>query len=126
MNMHSTNITQNLNKAAQVIYDKKGLNILCLDLRHISTITDYAIIAEGAVNRHVIAIAHAVIDEMAKMGLKPVRIEGLQSGDWAVIDFGEFMVHLFMPGIRDRYQLEELWRKGTIIDLKILLDKTEA
>ncbi len=114
-------MTDILNKAAQVIYDKKGMNILCLDLKNISTITDYVIIAEGAVNRHVIAIAQAVVDELEKSGLKPVRVEGLQTGDWAVLDFGEFMVHLFMPGIRDRYQLEELWRKGKIIDLKILL-----
>jgi ribosome-associated protein len=119
-------ITDILNKAAQVIYDKKGMNILCLDLRNVSTLTDYAIIGEGAVNRHVIAIAQALIEELEKNGLKPVRVEGLQTGDWVVVDYVEFMVHLFMPGIRDRYQLEELWRKGKIIDLKILLGKSES
>ncbi|HSX04639.1 MAG TPA: ribosome silencing factor [Rhabdochlamydiaceae bacterium] len=126
MNINSTtNVFEHLNKTAQVIYDKKGMNILCLDLRNISTITDYAIIAEGAVNRHVVALAQAIMGELAKHGLKPIRAEGMQTGDWVVLDFVEFMVHLFMPGIRDRYQLEELWRKGKIIDLKILLANSE-
>lgn len=123
--MSINSIHDTLNKTAQVIYDKKGMNILCLDLRGMSSITDFVIIAEGAVHRHVIAIAHAIVDELATLNLKPVRVEGLQTGDWVVLDYGEFMVHLFMPGIRDRYQLEGLWRKGKIIDLKILIENTK-
>lgn len=116
--MNSTSIDL-LNKVAQIIYDKKGINILCLDLRDLSTISDYVIIAEGGANRHVSAIGQAIIEELAKMGLKPVRMEGLQTGDWCVIDYIDFMVHIFMPGLRDKYQLEGLWRKGKIVDLKI-------
>ncbi|HSX12389.1 MAG TPA: ribosome silencing factor [Rhabdochlamydiaceae bacterium] len=119
--MNINSIHEVLNKTAQVIYDKKGMNILCLDLRGISTITDFVVIAEGAVNRHVVAIAQAIMDELSHLNLKPVRVEGLQTGDWVVLDYVEFMVHLFMPGIRDRYQLEGLWRKGKIVELKILI-----
>jgi ribosome-associated protein len=120
--MSKNSIQETLNKTAQILYDKKGMNILCLDLRGLSTITDFVIIAEGAVGRHVVALAQAVMDELAKLGLKPMRVEGMQTGDWVVIDYVEFMVHLFMPGIRDRYQLETLWGKGKIVDLNILVE----
>lgn len=119
--MRSINTLDLLNKVAQIIFDKKGMNILALDLRDISTISDYAIIAEGAVDRHVIAIAHAIIEDLEKIGVKAFRVEGMQTGDWVVIDYAEFMVHLFMPGIREKYLLEELWRKGKLVELKIEL-----
>ena len=108
-----------LNTIAQVIFDKKGSNILALDLRGVSTITDYAVIAEGNVDRHVIAIANAVEQALAEMGVKPVHVEGLQVGDWVVLDYLQVMVHLFMPGMRDKYQLEKLWKEGAIVDLQI-------
>jgi ribosome-associated protein len=108
-----------LNTIAQVIFDKKGSNILALDLRGVSTITDYVVIAEGNVDRHVIAIANAVEQALAEMGVKPVHVEGLQVGDWVVLDYLQVMVHLFMPGMRDKYQLEKLWKEGAIVDLQI-------
>lgn len=109
--------------AAQAIFDKKGINILGLDVRKISTITDYILIAEGAVNRHVIAIAQHLLDILKEQGEKQPRVEGLQEGDWVVIDCLNYMIHLFMPGLRDKYRLEELFRDGKLIDLKIELDK---
>jgi ribosome-associated protein len=117
-----------LNLIAQTIYDKKGMNILALDLRGVSSVTEYAIIAEGNVDRHVIAIAKAVINATSEIGEKPDHVEGLQFGDWVVIDFLEIMVHLFMPGLRDKYQLEKLWKEGTILDLNIVVNtvQTEA
>jgi ribosome-associated protein len=108
-----------LNRIAQVIYDKKGMNILGLDVRGVSSLTDYVIIAEGNVDRHVIAIADAVIDVLRQKGAKPIHTEGLQSGDWVVIDFLDIMVHLFMPGLREKYRLEDLWKDGQIIDFNI-------
>jgi ribosome-associated protein len=111
-----------LKAIAQAIYDKKGINILVLDVKGLSTITDYAVIAEGNVDRHVVAIAHAVQDEMEKRGEKPVYVEGMQTGDWIVLDFIDVMVHLFMPGLREKYQLEKLWKDGKIVDVKIDVD----
>lgn len=108
-----------LNTIAQVIFDKKGSNILALDLRGVSTITDYVVIAEGNVDRHVIAIANAVEQALAEIGVKTVHTEGLQVGDWVVLDYLQVMVHLFMPGMRDKYQLEKLWKEGAIVDLRI-------
>ncbi len=117
--MNNTNSLFYLNAIGQAIFDKKGSNILALDVRGISTLTDYVIIAEGNVDKHVISIAHAVIENLEKIGQKPLRVEGLRSGDWVVIDYLNIMVHLFMPGLRDKYQLEQLWREGHVIDLQI-------
>jgi ribosome-associated protein len=108
-----------LNLIAQTIFDKKGSNILALDVRGFSTITDYTVIAEGNVDRHVIGIANAVIDALEKVGEKPLYVEGLDAGDWVVIDYLHIMVHIFMPGLREKYHLEDLWKQGEIVDLKI-------
>lgn len=108
-----------LNRIAQVIYDKKGMNILGLDVRGVSSMTDYVIIAEGNVDRHVAAIADAVIDVMKEEGHTPVHTEGRQLGDWVVIDFLDIMVHLFSPGLRDKYHLEDLWKDGQLLDFTI-------
>lgn len=108
-----------LDTVAQAIFDKKGSNILCLDVRGISSLTDYVIIAEGNVDKHVIALAQTIIDALKEKGLRPIFTEGMQNGDWVVLDYLEFMVHLFMPGLRDKYQLEQLWKEGKIVDLHI-------
>lgn len=115
---------ENLNLIAQTIFDKKGMNILALDVRSFSSLTDYVIIAEGTVDRHVIAIAHAIEKAMGDAGKRAINIEGMKEGDWVVLDYLQIMVHLFMPGIREKYQLEELWRKGDIVDLKIVVSPT--
>ena len=98
-----------LNSIAQAIYDKKGSNILALDVQGISTLTDFILIAEGNVDRHVSAIGHAVIEDLRERGERPVHVEGMQSGDWVVIDYVTVMVHIFGPGMRDKYSLEKLF-----------------
>jgi ribosome-associated protein len=117
MNSHSN--LKDLNRIAQVIYDKKGFNILVLDVRGFSTMTDFFIIAEGNVDRHVKALSHAIFDEFSQLGVEPLHVEGQQEGDWAVMDYGDFVIHLFIPELREKYALEELWKKGKIVDVKI-------
>jgi ribosome-associated protein len=85
----------------------------------ISSITDYLLIADGNIDRHVIAIAKTLIEELKEEGEEPVRVEGLQTGDWIVLDYVEIMIHLFMPGMRDKYQLERLWPESKIVELEI-------
>ncbi len=114
---------QNVQAAAQVIFDKKGINILAIDVRGISTLTDYVLIAEGSVDRHVIGIAREIIDVLKGMGERPIHVEGLEQGDWVVIDYLNYMIHIFMPGLRDKYQLEGLFSDGKIIELNIKLDE---
>ena len=117
--MNKTNPLFYLNAIGQAIFDKKGSNILALDVHTISTLTDYVIIAEGNVEKHVVAIAQTIIDRMQQIGQAPIYVEGLKTGDWVVIDYLNIMVHLFMPGLRDKYQLEQLWKEGQIVDLQI-------
>lgn len=108
-----------LNLIGQTIYDKKGSNILALDVRGISSITDYIIIAEGSATQHVTAIARAIMEELNCDFRFLQYVEGLSEGEWVVLDFFDFMVHLFAPNMREKYQLEELWKEGEIIDLNI-------
>ncbi|MES2345789.1 MAG: ribosome silencing factor [Chlamydiota bacterium] len=112
-----------LNTIAQSIFDKKGINILALDVRDISTITDFVIIAEGNVDRHVVAIAQNIQNDLKLLGEKSIYVEGLEYGDWVVLDYLNVMVHLFMPGMRDKYQLEKLWGEGKIVDLNIVVSQ---
>ena len=107
-----------IQKICQAIYDKKGLNILALDVRGISTVTDYLIIAEGNVDRHVAAIANAIV---AETGVTPHHMEGKQSGDWVLLDFVDIIVHIFLPEVREKFRLEELWSKGKPIELSLTL-----
>lgn len=108
-----------LQAAVQAIYDKKGMNIITLDLRGISSLSDYFIIAEGNVDRHVKAIAGEIHDNLKKLGWQPFHREGEFSGDWIVLDYGEIMIHLFTPELRERYALERLWKESKIVNVKI-------
>lgn len=103
----------------KVIEDKKGNNPVVLDVRSISTLTDYFVFAEGNVNVHVNAIANAIIETMKEHRVSPLRVEGAHS-DWIVLDYGFIIIHLFVASIRELYCLEELWRDGFIITSNLL------
>lgn len=105
--------------AAQAIYDKKGFNALILDVRPCPTMTDFVIIGEGAADVHVRAISHAVLEVLEGKGIFPDFVQGSQEGDWVVLDFLWFVVHLFKPSFRDKYELESLWRDSEIVDVNI-------
>lgn len=112
-----------LTDMAQTVFDKKGFNILALDVREVCNLTNFFLIAEGNIDKHVIALAKAILKTMKDEGMLPERTEGLKDGDWVVLDFGEIVVHLFMPGMRERYRLEELWQAGKIVDLELMITK---
>ncbi|CDR33577.1 Iojap family protein [Criblamydia sequanensis CRIB-18] len=115
-----------LNLIAQALFDKKGFNILALDVRGISSMTDYLLIAEGSVDRHVKALLKTVEEATLQFGIKPLLIEGNHTGDWCVIDYGEVMVHIFQPELREHYSLEELWKMGKIVNLKLDITNSEV
>ncbi len=117
---------QCLNQIAQTLFDKKGTNILALDVQGVSTLTDYFIIGEGNVDKHVIALAKTVIETLKNQGEAPIHVEGLDQGEWVVIDYLEIVVHLFGPGIRGKYRLEELWHDGKVIDLELSLPQART
>lgn len=106
-----------VNEIGQLLFEKKGFNILALDVRGVSTLTDFFIIGEGNVDKHVIGLAKGVIAKLKEEGEVPLHVEGLDQGDWVVIDYLDIVVHLFKPGLRDKYRLEELWQEAQIVDL---------
>jgi ribosome-associated protein len=107
------------NIAAQELFDRKCLNILALDVKEISSITDSILIVEGNVERHVSALANSVIEKLEEHGESPVYVEGKDEGDWVIIDYIDFMIHIFTPDLRERYQLEVLWNSGRLINLDL-------
>lgn len=111
-----------LDIVAQKIYDKKGFNILALDVRAIPSLYDYVIIAEGTVERHVQALSREILSTLHELHYPVFYVDGGRNGDWVVIDCGFLVIHLFISELREKYALEELWREGDIVDLKIILE----
>ncbi len=103
-------------KIVDVIVDKKGEDIVLLDLRGLSTLTDYFVICSGASERQLGALL-AAVREMTKksLGVLPLNIEGDPSAGWILMDYGSVVVHLFAPELRVYYDLEGLWRDGRIV-----------
>lgn len=98
-----------------VLEDKKGEDILLLDIREVALFTDYFVICTGTSDRMLHALAGAVREQIkGETGLNGV-LEGQPSGGWVVVDYGDVMVHLFSPDQRDYYQLEELWEEGKVL-----------
>jgi ribosome-associated protein len=110
---------QMIETIAQTIYDKKGLNILALDVRDVCSMTDFFIIAEGAVERHVQALSRDIIEKLGELNCDVIHVEGQQSGDWIAVDCGNIVIHILIPELRERYALEQLWKEGKLIELEL-------
>jgi ribosome-associated protein len=108
-----------LQKICQAIADKKGMNTIVLDVRGISTLTDFFVIAEGTVPRHVAAIARNVVDLLGQDHNYPVHTEGLSEGSWVVLDYFDVVIHLFTSELRNHYAIEEVWKAGSIVSVDV-------
>lgn len=89
--------------------DDKAQDVVVIDLEGKSPVTDAMIIASGRSHRHVSALADHVLRAIKDSGHGSARVEGLQAGDWVLIDAGDVVVHLFRPEVREFYNLEKLW-----------------
>lgn len=98
-----------VNKIVQLAQEKKGENIVVLEISKISPIADYMVILSGNVPVHTKAICDFIIDQLKKEGIIPLHLEGYTDGRWIAIDYGDVMVNIFLPEIRDYYKLEWLW-----------------
>jgi ribosome-associated protein len=97
--------------------DKKVLDLVVLDLRKGSAFTDFFIIGTGANVRQVQAIADGIEDALRKKGVKPALIEGRARGEWVLLDYFDFIVHIFQPATRDFYALERLWGDAERVEI---------
>lgn len=106
-----------LNLIGRIVFDKKGFNILALQMPPSASLCDYIIIAEGFVGRHLQALASHVEEELKKQKILPVKIEAGEQ--WVILDYGQIMLHLFVPEARHLYRLENIWEQTKEIPLKL-------
>jgi len=95
--------------------EKKGEDILLLDLKDIASFTDYFVLCNGTSDRMLDALAKTVVDSMRERHKKRGRVEGEARHGWLVLDYGDVILHLFSPDQRSYYQLEELWNEGKVL-----------
>src|SRR5712691_2633061 len=98
-----------LDAAIRAAEDKKAVDVVVLDLRPAAGFTDYFLICSGSNARQVRAIADAVTDALASRGVKPAHVEGYKQSEWILLDYFDFIVHIFAPETRLFYGLERLW-----------------
>ena len=95
----------------EVLDDAKAANILELDIRLLTQIADWMVVASGTSTRHVLALAARLREAGVRHGLKPTGAEGENGGEWVLLDFGDLIVHLMLPATREFYDLEGLWNE---------------
>lgn len=96
-------------RAVELLFDRKATDVTLLDLRGLSTATDFFLLASGRSDTQVTAIAENLVQEMGQEGVRAGSVEGLRGGRWVLVDYFDFVVHVFHPDARDFYQLERLW-----------------
>ena len=89
--------------------DMKAVEVKVLDVRGLTDIADYMVIASGTSDRHVRSVAQRVVEKAKEAGFRPHGLEGMKDGDWVLIDLNEMIVHVMLPRVREFYGLEKLW-----------------
>ena len=92
-----------------VLDDRKGQNIVTLDVRGKTSFTDYMIVVTGTSDRHLKSLCDYVVEKVKESGIKPLGIEGDLGSDWVLLDLGDIIVHAMTAQCREFYQLEKLW-----------------
>jgi ribosome-associated protein len=111
-------LDERLRLALHAAGEKKALDLAVLDLRAVASFTDFFLIASGANVRQVQAIADGVVEQLRKeLNTKPARVEGFNSAEWVLLDYGDFVFHVFEEKSRRFYDLERLWRDGARVTL---------
>lgn len=96
--------------AIAALEDIKAQDITTIDVRDKTSITDYMVIASGTSSRHVKSLVDNVLEKVKEQGVRPLGSEGLDSGEWALLDLGDIVVHVMLPTARQFYDLERLWQ----------------
>jgi ribosome-associated protein len=105
-------------RAAAILLDRKANDVVLLSLKGVSDMTDYFLIASGTSDTHVRALGNAVLEDMKKETAQTAHhVEGLQAGRWVLLDYVDFVVHVFHPTLRNFYQIERLWADAEVIPI---------
>jgi ribosome-associated protein len=98
--------------AVRTIVAHKGIEPVLLQVTEFCSFADYFIICSGGSRRHVLALAQQVQEALAQAGLKPLGVEGLEEGQWVLLDYNIMVIHIFMQPLREFYNLEDLWSEA--------------
>lgn len=110
---------QTIKAVYNALDDKKGIDIKVLDISEISVMADYFIIASGSNKSQVQALADNVEEEMLKLDIHSRQVEGYPSGNWILMDYGDFIVHVFNQDDRLFYDLERIWKDGKLVEIEM-------
>jgi ribosome-associated protein len=113
----STEIDEEILLAANAASEKKAVDLLVLDLRSVASFTDYFVLCSGSNVRQVQSIADGVEQELRTHGRRPLHTEGYSAAEWILLDYGDFIVHVFGAQARKFYDLERLWRDAGRVPL---------
>ena len=113
-----SDLDENVKLVLRYASEKKAVNLTVLDLREIASFTEFFIVAGGTNQRQVQAIADEIQEQLKKqLGERPIRIEGYNTAEWVLMDYGDFVVHIFEQKAREFYDLERLWRDARKVAL---------
>jgi ribosome-associated protein len=111
-------LDENLQLAIRCAADNKAVNMVALDLRPVASFTEFFVVCSGTNQRQVQAISDEISEQLKKqLRQSPVRVEGYNAAEWLLMDYGDFVVHIFDKEARDFYDLERLWRDATKVEL---------
>ncbi len=113
-------LPRDIMRAVAAAEDRKASDIVLLDLRKAASFADFFLICSGANARQIRAIADAVIEAVASEGVKPAHVEGYERSEWVLLDYFDFIVHIFAPATREFYGLERLWGNAALVELPVL------
>jgi ribosome-associated protein len=113
-----------LEKAVSAAQDHKALDLKLLDLREVSSFTDFFLICSGTSTRHTQAICDAIVEQLKKDRVAPAHIEGYRQAEWILVDYLNFVVHIFLDRARQFYDLERLWKNATKVG--VASERTEG
>jgi len=112
MTIPQKNQDNQLTEALEAALDKKAQDVVVIDLDDICSFTDHFIICTGTSSRHKQTIAEGIDERLRRQGVRPLHIEGHKEGEWILLDYIDFVVHIFTAKAREFYDLERLWRAG--------------
>lgn len=113
-----SDLDENVKLAIRSASEKKAEHLVVLDLRDVASFTEFFVIASGTNQRQVQAICDEINEQLKKqLNAKAIRIEGYSTGEWVLLDYGDFIVHVFNKEARDFYDLERLWRDARKVEM---------
>jgi ribosome-associated protein len=110
-------MTGHLEEAVHAAQGRKALDLRVLSLGGISSFTDFFVICSGTSTRHTQAICDAVVEELKKRGAAPAHVEGYTQAEWILLDYLDFVMHIFLERAREFYDLERLWKKAARVNI---------